>query len=68
MGRSAQPVLQPIRHHERHGFVPNVVFPTAMLDLGDNLQIFYGAADACVASVQLSKQSVLDSLERNPHE
>ncbi|GAB5517081.1 glycoside hydrolase family 130 protein [Rhodopirellula baltica] len=67
LGRSPQPVLQPIREHERVGFVPNVVFPTAMLDRGDSLQIFYGAADACVASVQLSKQSVLDSLERIPH-
>jgi beta-1,2-mannobiose phosphorylase / 1,2-beta-oligomannan phosphorylase len=62
LARSSEPIMQPNADFEAHGFVPNVVFPTAMLDRGDELQIFYGAADTCVASARFSKQSVLDSL------
>jgi predicted GH43/DUF377 family glycosyl hydrolase len=63
LARSNSPIMQPTTDFETSGFVPNVVFPTAMLDRGDELQVFYGAADTCVASVRFSKQSVLDSLE-----
>ncbi len=62
LARSREPILQPLTNFEVEGFVPNVVFPTSMLDRGDELQIFYGAADTCVASARFSKQSVLDSL------
>ncbi|WP_146576874.1 glycoside hydrolase family 130 protein [Neorhodopirellula pilleata] len=64
LARTSEPIMQPATEFEKNGFVPNVVFPTAMLDRGDELQIFYGAADTCVASAQFSKQSVLDSLVR----
>lgn len=62
LARSNEPVMSPTCDFEIDGFVPNVVFPTAMLDLGDELQVFYGAADTCVAVTRLSKRSVLDSL------
>lgn len=62
IGRSVDPVMLPTADYETHGFVPNVVFPTAMLDVGQDVQVFYGAADTCVAMAQFSKQSVLDSL------
>jgi predicted GH43/DUF377 family glycosyl hydrolase len=62
LARSSQPIMQPTTKFETDGFVPNVVFPTAMLDSGDHLEVFYGAADTCVATTRLSKQSVLDSL------
>jgi predicted GH43/DUF377 family glycosyl hydrolase len=54
--------MLPTTDYETKGFVPNVVFPTAMLDLGDDLQVFYGAADTCVAMTRFSKRSVFDSL------
>jgi predicted GH43/DUF377 family glycosyl hydrolase len=63
LGRSREPIMQPATDFEISGFVPNVVFPTAMLDQGDQLQVFYGAADTSIASARFSKQSVLDSLE-----
>lgn len=62
IARSCQPVMLPKTDYEKCGFVPNVVFPTAMLALGNNLQVFYGAADTCVAMVTFSKRSLLDSL------
>ena len=63
LARSHQPIMQPTTDFETNGFVPNVIFPTAMMDRGDDLQVFYGAADTCVASARFSKQSVLGSLE-----
>ncbi|KLU06723.1 glycosidase [Rhodopirellula islandica] len=66
LARSSQPMMQPTTEYELHGFVPQVVFPTAMLDRDDQLHVFYGAADTCVASARFPKQSVLDSLQRQP--
>jgi len=63
LARSNEPIMQPVTDFETEGFVPNVVFPTAMLDLGEHLQIFYGAADTCVATIRFSKQAVLESLQ-----
>ncbi len=62
IARSSQPIMTPITDFETNGFVPNVVFPTAMLDYGDNLQVFYGAADTCVAMAEFSKRAILDSM------
>ncbi|MEZ6153871.1 MAG: glycoside hydrolase family 130 protein [Pirellulaceae bacterium] len=62
LSRSSEPIMLPMTDYETDGFVPNVVFPTAMLVVGDELQVFYGAADTSVAMTQFSKRSVLDSL------
>ncbi len=62
IGRSSEPIMLPTADYEVDGFVPNVVFPTAMLDVGEDVQVFYGAADTCVAMARFSKRSVLDSL------
>lgn len=62
LARSRDPIMRPMADFETCGFVPNVIFPTALLDRGDDLQVFYGAADTCVAVTQFSKRSVLDSL------
>lgn len=62
LARSREPILLPTRGYETKGFVPNVVFPTAMLDHGDEWQVFYGAADTSVAWIRFSKRSVSDSL------
>ncbi len=62
IARSSDPIMLPATDYETNGFVPNVVFPTGMLDVGDELQVFYGAADTSVAMTRFSKRSVLDSL------
>ena len=62
IARSRKPIMVPTTDYDRKGFVPNVVFPTAMLDRGDDWQVFYGAADTFVAMTKFSKRSVLDSL------
>ena len=44
-----------------HGFVPDVVFPTGIVGLGDSFLIYYGAADSCTAVVEFSKDEVLQA-------
>lgn len=62
IARSSEPIMMPTTDYETNGFVPDVVFPTAILDHGNDWQVFYGAADTSVAMTRFSKQSVMDSL------
>ncbi len=68
IARSSELIMVPTTDYETQGFVSNVVFPTAMLNIGEDLHVFYGAADTSVAMVQFSKRSVLDSLFEKPIE
>lgn len=60
--KSSEPILVPETDFERRGFVPNVVFPTGVVDRGDTLLVYYGAADAACAVVELSKADVLAAM------
>ena len=56
--RSTEPVLTPLLPQERHGIVPNVVFPTGIDrrdDLGtpDRLDVYYGMADKRIGVARL---------------
>ncbi|MEX2117329.1 MAG: glycosidase [Bacteroidota bacterium] len=56
--RSTEPVLTPLLKEERHGTVPNVVFPTGIDrrdDLGapDRFDIYYGMADNRIGVARL---------------
>lgn len=45
----AQPVIVPDQRYEREGFVADVVFPTALLEVGERMAVYYGAADTSTA-------------------
>ena len=64
--RSRQPVLCAETEFERRGFVPNVVFPTGIVDRGETFLIYYGAADTYTCAVELSRKELFDSLEEIP--
>jgi len=56
--RSTEPVLTPLLPEERHGIVPNVVFPTGIDrrdDLGtpDRMDVYYGMADNRIGVARL---------------
>lgn len=61
--RSRGPIMQPSANFERTGFVANVVFPTGLIECDDLLQLYYGAADACIGVVKFSKRDLLEALE-----
>ncbi len=67
LARSGQPMMAPMAEYERNGFVPNVVFPTAMIPTSleqsdDRMSVYYGAADTAIGVVDFSKQDILKSL------
>jgi predicted GH43/DUF377 family glycosyl hydrolase len=61
--RSAASVFEPTADFERTGFVPDVVFPTGIVESGDSYLVYYGAADSCTAVVGFSKDDVVRSLD-----
>lgn len=59
-------IFGPEEVYERHGDVGNVVFPCGYtIDRdGDTINLFYGAADTCIALARGSMKGLLDWLER----
>jgi predicted GH43/DUF377 family glycosyl hydrolase len=60
--RTPEPILTPAASYERNGFVNEVVFPTGLVETGDTVLVYYGAADTCTAVVELSRQELLGAL------
>jgi len=58
LGRCGQ-VFVPETDFEREGFVPNVVFPTALIQKNDTALVYYGAADTYVGVVEFSMPEIL---------
>ena len=48
--------------YELSGLVPNVVFPTGLITRGDELWLYYGAADTCVCLATAKTKDVLSTL------
>lgn len=63
ISRSPQWVFQAEAPYELSGLVPNVVFPTGLLVRGDELWMYYGAADTYVCLAIARLEDVLAVLE-----
>ena len=61
--RSRKPFLEPINEYEKTGFFGNVVFPCGCVEQGDELAIYYGAADDKVYRVDTPMIDILNTLE-----
>jgi predicted GH43/DUF377 family glycosyl hydrolase len=57
-----EPLLRPETDFERMGFVPNVVFPTGLVEAGDELLVYYGAADTATGVVGFDRRELLGVL------
>jgi predicted GH43/DUF377 family glycosyl hydrolase len=55
--------LKPGSEYER-GFLPNVVFPTGIVQKGERLFVYCGAADTYTTVVELSRRDVLGAVKR----
>jgi len=64
LARAPQPIMEPETNFEKFGTVNNVVFATGLVQLDDELFVYYGAADTvtCVATTKLKK--LLDYVNR----
>jgi predicted GH43/DUF377 family glycosyl hydrolase len=67
LARLPQPILSPLEHHERHGYVNYVIFPTGTAIFDDRLYIYYGAADDKIAVASLNLTDLLTELKQHQH-
>jgi predicted GH43/DUF377 family glycosyl hydrolase len=63
IARSSVPILEPTESYEVEGYFGNVVFGCGLVQDGDNINIYYGAADTCVCLAIASISSILKELE-----
>lgn len=63
LARSRTPILAPEAGYERYGFFGNVVFSNGHLLQGDELTIYYGAADEVICGAQYSISGILERLK-----
>lgn len=64
LARSDGWIFQARESYEISGLVPNVVFPTGLLLRGDELWMYYGAADTSVCLATAKLDDVLATLKR----
>lgn len=60
--RTAEAFFAPDRDYERGGFVADVVFPTGIVEAGEALLVYYGAADTSTAVVEFARAELLAAL------
>lgn len=62
LGRLEMPLLEPETDYEKQGFFGNVVFTCGALAEGDNLRVYYGAADDKICLAEISMKELLARL------
>ncbi len=56
------PIMVPEAEFETQGFLPDIVFPTALIERGDAILVYYGAADSCTGVVAYDRSELLAQL------
>lgn len=62
LAQTGEPIMLPTEEYELHGFFGQVVFTNGHLVNGDELTIYYGAADEFVCAAKFSIKEILDKL------
>ena len=65
VARCPEWIFQAEQPYERTGFLPGTVFPTGLLRRGDELWMYYGAADACVGLATARLEDVMAQFDRH---
>jgi predicted GH43/DUF377 family glycosyl hydrolase len=63
LGRTPEPFFRPEADFEVAGFVPNVVFPTGIVEDGETVLVYYGAADTFTAVAEFRRRDLLEVVE-----
>jgi predicted GH43/DUF377 family glycosyl hydrolase len=63
IARSIEPIMEPISPYELEGFYGNVVFTNGQVVRGDEVLLYYGAADSYSCGARLSITEILNSLK-----
>jgi predicted GH43/DUF377 family glycosyl hydrolase len=64
LARLPYPILEPERDYEKFGDVNMVVFPEGIVCFGDEIQVYYGAADKTIGLAVGNLTELLDELKR----
>ena len=65
IARSPEPILVPNESYERKGLYNDVVFACGHVPLdpaAENIRVYYGAADSCLAAADFRVQDILDQM------
>jgi len=62
IGRLKKPLFSPTESYELKGNVNNVVFPTGTAIFKEDLYVYYGAADSCIAVASVNLNMLLNEL------
>jgi predicted GH43/DUF377 family glycosyl hydrolase len=62
IGMSPHPVMRAEADFERSGYLPNIVFPTALLPRGEHVDVYYGAADTATGVARYALDDLLRSI------
>ncbi|MGD0780324.1 MAG: hypothetical protein ABR954_06055 [Dehalococcoidales bacterium] len=62
IARTDKPLLVPQEEYEKHGKVPNIVFPTGTMVKDGTLYIYYGAADTTCAVATCKIDTLMDEM------
>lgn len=65
IARLPYPILEPETDYEKYGDVDMVVFPEGIVQLNDDLQIYYGAADKVIGLAIGSLSHLIEELWKN---
>lgn len=65
IARTSGFLLQAVTNYEREGIVPNVTFPEGAITIGDDLYVYYGAADTVIGLATCKVKDLLEELENN---
>jgi predicted GH43/DUF377 family glycosyl hydrolase len=63
LARTEEPIMIPGTDYELHGFFGEVVFTNGHIVNGDELTIYYGAADEFVCGAKFSVKEILEALK-----
>ncbi|MGY3055402.1 putative GH43/DUF377 family glycosyl hydrolase [Pedobacter sp. UYEF25] len=63
IARSDNPIMEPTADYELHGFLGKVIFTNGHIINGDELIIYYGAADEFVCGAKFSINAILAELK-----
>ena len=65
LSRCREPILKPEEDYEKNGLVPNVVFSCGAVLQDDVVDVFYGAADTCIAWASYTLDELFGYLDLN---
>jgi predicted GH43/DUF377 family glycosyl hydrolase len=65
IGRTPDFIMEPEEYYEKFGLViPNVIFPTAAIEVEDQLYIYYGCCDTSIGLATVKTSDILNYMDK----